>query len=77
MTTSTDKLVARVTTGKYASRIIGHKARKIVVTILPGDTLVLRLQRTKQREYISIREVFEVARSRRVFAERASKRRKT
>jgi hypothetical protein len=73
MSTTTDKKVTRVTTGSYASRIIGTKARRIVVTIMPGDTMVLRLHGTQQREYFSIKEAFETARSRRVLAERMTK----
>ena len=72
MTTSTDKKVSRVTSKTYTGKFLGWKPRKIVVTILPGDTLVLRLQRTKQVEHISIQEVFAVARSRRIFAEAAA-----
>ena len=74
MATSTDRKVTRVTTGEYRSRIIGLKARKIVVTILPGDTLCLRLHGTQQREYIGIADVFERARCSRAFAERTAKR---
>lgn len=73
--TTTDKKVTRVTVDAYSSRIIGPKARRIAVTIMPGDTLILRLHGTQQREYIAIREVFEVARSRRVFAEKGWKKR--
>jgi hypothetical protein len=72
--TSTDKKVTRVTTAAYASRIIGHKARKIVVTIIGGDTLILRLHGTRQSEYMSIKDCFERARCARLFAERTTKR---
>ena len=73
--TPTDKKVSRVTVQAFASRFIGNKPRRIVVTILPGDTLCLRLLGTQQREYIAINNVFETARSRRVLAERNAKRR--
>jgi len=72
MTTATDKHVSRVTMRAYASRIIGQKARKIVVTIA-GDTLILRLHGTQQREYMNIVDCFERARSGRVMAERFAK----
>lgn len=72
--TSTDKKVTRVTSRAYSSSIIGIKDRRIVVTILPGDTLCLRLLGTQQREHISIDDVFETARSRRVMAERVAAR---
>lgn len=78
--TTTDRKVSRVTVGEHRSRYVGHKARRIVVTILPGDTLCLRLHGTQQREFIAIGNVFDTARCRRVLAEgaakRASKRRK-
>ena len=73
MTTSTDKHVSRVTIRAYSSRIVGHKARKIVVTIA-GDTLILRLHGTQQREYMNIVDAFERARSGRVLSERNTKR---
>lgn len=73
--TPTDKKVTRVTVQAFASRFIGNKPRRIVVTILPGDTLCLRLLGTQQREFIAISNVFETARSRRVLAERNTKRR--
>lgn len=76
--TTTDKKVTRVSVQAFASRVIGPKPRRIVVTLLPGDTVLLRLHGTQQREYIAIKDVFEVARSRRVFAQlstaRAAKR---
>jgi hypothetical protein len=73
MTTPTTKKVSRVTVGSFTSNLIGHKPRKIVVTIA-GDTLVLRLQRTtKDVEYLSIKEAFEIARSIRVRSQRMVK----
>jgi hypothetical protein len=72
--TPTDKSVSRVTTQAYTSRFIGWTPRKIVVTILPGNTLCLRLHGTRQREFIAIVDVFNTARSRRVMAEATAKR---
>ena len=71
--TPTDKKVTRVTVQAFASRFIGNKPRRIVVTILPGDTLCLRLLGTQQREFIAIKDVFETSRSRRVLSERMQK----
>jgi hypothetical protein len=69
VSTSTDKKVTRVTSREYSSRYIGPRARRIAVTILPGDTLLLRLSGTRQCEYIGIADVFEIARSKRVKSE--------
>ena len=74
MATTTDKKVTRVTVQAFTSRYIGHKPRRVVATILPGDTLCLRLHGTQQREYITIKDVFDTARSRRVLAEASAKR---
>ena len=71
--TPTDKQVTRVTVREYKSRLVGTKPRKIVVTILPGDTLALRLHGTRQVEYFSIVDAFETARSRRALSERMQK----
>ena len=72
MTTRTSKTVARVTEGVFSSRIIGHTPRQIEVKIVP-DTLILRLYGTQQREYLSIKDAFEIARSQRVRSERMMK----
>ena len=72
MTTRTSKTVARVTEGQFTSRIIGTKPRAIEVKIVP-DTLILRLYGTQQREYMSIKDAFEIARSARVRSERLMK----
>jgi hypothetical protein len=74
MTTSTDKSVTRVTTGSYSGRIIGPRPRRIAITILPGDTLMLRLFGTQQREYMSIADAFSKARSARALAEMSTRR---
>jgi hypothetical protein len=73
MTTPTSKHVKRVTIGHFSGRIIGRKPRRIEVKIA-GDTLILRLYGTQQREYLQISDAFETARSRRVLAEMAAKR---
>lgn len=75
MATSTRSKVTRVTETEYRSAILGQKPRKVVVTIGPGDTLVLRQQRCKQQEHISIKDVIEYARWSRLKAERLQKRR--
>lgn len=76
--TPTSKQVTRVTVGAYPSRVgltgAGYgKARAIVVTILPGDTLLLRWKGTQQREYISIQQVMAYATRTRALSERAQK----
>jgi hypothetical protein len=78
MTTSTDKKVTRVTTGFYPSRVAvtggGYgKPRRIVVTILPGDTLMFRWHGTQQREYVAIQNVMSWATRTRALSERAQK----
>jgi hypothetical protein len=77
MTKTTSK-VTRVTTGAYAQNtgLTGRgygKARPIAVTILPGDTLVLRPLRTKRSEYVSIEQVWRWAVASRVRSEAAQK----
>lgn len=80
MTTSTDKKVTRVTSKVYPARTAAAsgagygKGRRLLVTIAPGDLLVLRMQGLRHREYITIEEVYRVARSRRMFAEASTKR---
>jgi hypothetical protein len=76
--TPTDKKVTRVTTGLYPSKVAvsgsGYgKPRRIVVTILPGDTLLLRWHGTQQREYVAIQNVMSWAARSRALSERAQK----
>ena len=76
--TPTDKKVTRVTTGLYPSKTAltggGYgKARRIVVTILPGDTILLRWHGTQQREYIAIKDLMSWAARSRAMAERATR----
>lgn len=77
--TPTDRKVTRVTTGAYPSRTAisgpGYgKLRKLVVTILPGDTIMLRWHGTQQREYIQIHDVMRYATRVRALVERTTKR---
>ena len=76
--TSTDKKVTRVTTKEYPLKtgLTGRgwgKARKIAITILPGDILVLRPSGTQQREYATIEDVYRWAQMRRLRSEMAQK----
>ncbi len=70
--TPSSKHVTRVTDDAYASRILGTKARKIVVEIA-GRYLIFRQLGTQQREYVLIVDAMERARSSRVLAERMTK----
>ena len=76
--TPTDKKVTRVTVGSYPSKVAlsgpGYgKPRKIAITILPGDTLVLRWYGTQQREFVAIKDVMAWAARSRARAERMTK----
>lgn len=76
--TPTDKKVTRVTVAAYPSKVSlsgpGYgKPRKIVVTILPGDTIVLRWHGTQQREYVAIKDIMGWAARSRAKAERMTK----
>lgn len=77
--TRTDKSVTRVTVGSYPQKTGASgrgfgKLRPIVLTILAGDTLILRPLGTQQREYISIEEVYRYAVAQRVRSMAAQKR---
>ena len=69
MTTPSSKPVTRVTVRGYTGRLLGTKARKILVTI-SGDLILLRQQRCRRTEYIRIPDVFELAMWSRVKSER-------
>jgi len=67
MTTSTSKHVKRVTDDAYASRILGSKARRIVVKIA-GEYLMFRQLGTRTWERVLIIDEIERARSQRVLS---------
>lgn len=76
--TPTDKQVTRVTRTDYPSKtgVSGGgygKPRKIVVTIMAGDTICLRWHGTQQREYVAIRDIMAWATLTRARAERMTK----
>jgi hypothetical protein len=66
--TPTSKKVSRVTVNAHTGRLIGTKPRRIAVTI-SGETLIMRLYGTQQREYMNIKDVFETARWARIKSE--------
>jgi hypothetical protein len=66
--TPTTKKVSRVTVNAHTGRLIGVKPRRIAVTI-SGETLIMRLYGTQQREYMNIKDVFETARWARIKSE--------
>lgn len=78
MSTSTDKKVTRVTTGFYPCKLTVSgrgmgKPRRIALSIMPGDTLILRWHGTQQREYIAIEQIMRIAQTKRVLSERCQK----
>ena len=51
-----------------------HRGRRIVVSLELGDTLGLRLERTRTTEYVSIAAIYDYAVKARVIYERNLKR---
>ena len=51
-----------------------HRGRRIVVSLEPGDTLGLRLERCRRTEYVSIAAIYDYAIKARVIFERMQKR---
>ncbi len=53
--------------------MLPHRGRRLVVTLLPGDTIGLRMLRHKRTEYISIGAVYDMAVKMRVYSEKMAK----
>lgn len=71
MTTPLKKPVRRRT---ETTRRDKGKFRRYVVTLYPGDTIGIRLEKCRQEEFISINTVYELAVRMRVEAKRAERR---
>jgi hypothetical protein len=54
-----------------------HRGRRLVVTLMPGDVLELRPERTRRAEYLPIAAAYDLAVKMRVAAERADRGRRT
>jgi hypothetical protein len=63
----------RVTAREYVGRYADARGRKLVVSLLPGDMLMLRPARTQRAEYIRLSDVYDIALRSRVLAERMTK----
>lgn len=63
----------RITAQEYRGRYADARGRKLIVTLLPGDMLVLRPYRTSRPEYIRLSDVYDVALRSRVLSERMQK----
>ena len=53
--------------------IVPHRGRRIVVSLEPGDTLGLRMERCRQTEYVGIAAIYDYAVKARVLFERHQK----
>ena len=50
-----------------------HRGRRLVVTLMPGDVIGLRPERTRREEYVSLAALYDYAVKARVLSERAAK----
>lgn len=53
-----------------------HRGRRLVVTLVPGDVLELRPERTRRAEYLPLAAAYDLAVKMRVAAERADRARR-
>lgn len=66
MTTPLKKAVRRRTEAP-------HRGRRLVVSLLPGDVIGLRPERTRREEFVSLAAIYDFAVKARVLSERAAK----
>ena len=53
--------------------IAPHRGRRLVVTLMPGDVIGLRPERTRREEFYSLAALYDLAVKTRVLSERAAK----
>lgn len=70
MTTPISKQVTRITTREYVGRHADARGRKLMVSLLPGDMIMVRPARTRRAEYFRISDLYDLALESRVRSER-------
>ena len=71
--TPIDKKTTRITARVYEGRYADARGRKLVVSLLPGDMILIRPARTQRAEYVRISDVYDMALRSRVLSERMQK----